>query len=195
MNAAAIVGIITAIIAASAALAGYVINQLAARREQRIKTYAEALRTIRQYQEIPYRVARRTDSTAATRTKLDTQHGEIMSAVGFHLGWLELESPTTAAAYRALWERSRIFGRVHRKWAWRQPLVSADAEMAITLPIRYEIKPELAICVRAMRADSHFFGWRARRAVRRDAAALTERRATEPPPDFTDLETWSPPTQ
>ncbi|MEV0343846.1 hypothetical protein AB0H49_33025 [Nocardia sp. NPDC050713] len=105
MNATAIVGVLTAIIAASVALIGYVINQMTARRERRAKAYAEALRTIRQYQEIPYRVVRRLDSSAETRTRLDDQHGEIMSSIGFHIGWLRLESPDTAAAYEALWER------------------------------------------------------------------------------------------
>ncbi|MET8776857.1 hypothetical protein ABZV58_17790 [Nocardia sp. NPDC004654] len=194
MNATAIVGVLTAIIAASVALIGYVINQMTARRERRAKAYAEALRTIRQYQEIPYRVVRRLDSSAETRTRLDDQHGEIMSSIGFHLGWLRLESPDTAAAYEALWERCRTFGGVYRKWAWRQPLVSTDAQMAVTLPFQFDIKPELDICVQAMRADTHFFGWRARRAVRQRATALAERRAAEPPPDFTTLETWSLPT-
>ncbi|RDI66838.1 hypothetical protein [Nocardia pseudobrasiliensis] len=193
MNATAIVGILTAVIAASAALTGYVVNQMAARRERRSKAYAEALRTIRQYQEVPYRVVRRLDSSAATRTALDRQHGEIISGIGFHLGWLELESPETAAAYRALWERCRTFGRVYRKWAWQQPLVSEDVQMAITLPFRYDIKPELDVCIQAMRADIQFFGWSTRRTARRQSTALATRRAAETPPDFTDLETWTPP--
>ncbi|MFF2550736.1 hypothetical protein ACFVUS_07030 [Nocardia sp. NPDC058058] len=192
MNVTAIVGILTASIAASVALVGYVVNQAAARRERRAKAYAEALRTIRQYQEVPYRVARRLDSSADTRTKLDNLHGEIMSGIGFHLGWLRLESSDTAAAYEALWERSRTFGKVYRKWAWKQPLVSADAQMAITLPFTYDIKPELDVCIRAMRADTRFFGWWARRVARQHAVALAAQRATEPSPDFSVLETWTP---
>jgi hypothetical protein len=182
--------ILTAIIGASVAICGYVLTQAAGRRERRARAHAEALRVISDLQEIPFRVLRRPDSSPATRHELDLLIGETLSKARFHLQLLRLESPTAAAAYDDLWEQTRKHGRVFRRWAWCQEVMTTDKQMAAVPPFDYGNLAEFELCVAAMRADTRLLGGLSRRAIRSRLAAQRQLRAGEGPPDFSALDTW-----
>jgi ketosteroid isomerase-like protein len=101
-NAATVIaGIGAALIAALVAVAGYTIQQRAARREQRARTYAEALQAVEDYLEGPYRIRRR-DGSAEARRHLTESISTIKSRINFHQAWLRIHgSPAVADAYDA----------------------------------------------------------------------------------------------
>ena len=106
--------IIAALVAAVVATFGYVITARAKLLEERRKTYAAALAAVCDYQELPYRIRRRPDSSAATRAALGMIISDVQRDLDFHDQLLELDSPKLGLAYRALVEKSRRIGKPHR---------------------------------------------------------------------------------
>lgn len=51
--------VITALIGAAALLIGYLVNQVANRRAEKMKVFADAIEAVADYQEMPYRIRRR----------------------------------------------------------------------------------------------------------------------------------------
>jgi hypothetical protein len=92
MNSVNLAGLSTAIIAGLVALTGYLLNQFANRRERKSKVYAEALEAIREYQELPYKIRRRPDSSGTTRAALGDKTGEVVSRLWFYRAWLQTDS-------------------------------------------------------------------------------------------------------
>jgi hypothetical protein len=131
--------VIAAAIAALAALAGYLANQFAGRREQRTGMYAEALRALRTYQDTPYRIARRSNSDPQTRERLGIVLGEAVAQVRFYESWLQIHSPEVGAAYGLLYGKVRRLASSYRAKAWERPVMLADSEMAATLLYPYQV--------------------------------------------------------
>src|SRR5512133_3585112 len=93
-----IVVLIVPVVAGCFLLAGYLLNQLWARNERRAKAFAEALATVENYLEMPYRV-RRPASDPGTRATLTNQMSDIKAQIAFHQAWLQVEAPHVAEAY------------------------------------------------------------------------------------------------
>ncbi len=75
----------------SAALT-YHLNQRTTRRERQANVFAEALRAIEDYAELPYRIRRRS-GTPESRHELTEQISQIQSRIAFHQAWLAIEAP------------------------------------------------------------------------------------------------------
>jgi hypothetical protein len=184
MNADTWIPLLTAAIAGLVALIGYSLTQFANRRERKSKSYAEALAAIRQYQELPYLIRRRSESSSTTRSALAQQISEVMAKLGFYRAWLQMDSDTTSTAYDDLVERARQLGRVHLKTAWVGKVIEHDADMIGTqAPFDWTgIIPELDLCVRAMRVELSLWGFISRVSIRRSLARQHQKRAREEEP-------------
>ncbi len=143
--------IIAALVAAAVATFGYAITARAKLLEERRKTYAAALAAVCDYQELPYRIRRRPDSSAATRAALGMIISDIQRDLDFHDQLLELDSPKLGLAYRALVEKSRRIGKPHRDEAWARPPANEDKAMSFPEEYRYEDDDQWDFCRQRMR--------------------------------------------
>jgi hypothetical protein len=143
--------IVAALVAAVVATFGYVITARAKLLEERRKTYAAALAAVCDYQELPYRIRRRPDSSAATRAALGLIISDVQRDLDFHDQLLELDSPKLGIAYRALVEKSRRIGKDHRDEAWARPPASEDKAMSFPEGYRYEDADQWDFCRQRMR--------------------------------------------
>lgn len=149
---AALVPIIAIVGAALTALLTYGLNQNAARRERRARTFGEALSVIEDYAEMPYRIRRRTGS-AEGRLRLTEEVSRIYSRLAFHQALLDIEAPAVAGAYRTLANEAKSEVGDQMKEAWQKPVRTTDAEM--NLEHHYErarVDAARDRCVSAMRA-------------------------------------------
>jgi hypothetical protein len=145
------IALLTAIIAGAVALTGYLLNQLANRRERKSKVFAEALGMIYEYQELPYRIRRRAASDPGTRAVLGGLTSDVMTKLGFYLAWLHMESPEVGGAYRLLLDRVRLFGGRFRNEAWKSPLIADDQEMPSTEYLYDDLHDARMLCISIMR--------------------------------------------
>jgi hypothetical protein len=143
--------IIAALVAAVVATFGYAITARAKLLEDRRKTYAAALAAVCDYQELPYRIRRRPDSSTATRAALGTIISDIQRDLDFHSQLLELDSPELGRAYRSLVEKSRRLGKPYRDEAWTQLPANEDKAMSFPEEYRYEDDDKWTLCMERMR--------------------------------------------
>jgi hypothetical protein len=180
--------ILGALLAAAAALAGYILTQAWNRRERRVRTYAEALSAIRDYQELPYRIYRRQASDAQARVSLGDMLSAAAGKVRFYMATLEMESPLVAMAYRDLRNQTRRRGALYRDWAWQQPPIDNDGAMALNPPFHHDNDEEERLCIACMRHDLRILRIRRSRRLMTQMALLRARRESETPPAFADVE-------
>ena len=145
-----IVAIITGAGAVVAAAVTYGLNQRAGRREQQAKEFAEALATIEEYANMPYRVRRR-PNTPEARQEISAELDKIQSQIAFQHAWLQVEAPKVAAAYDRLVRAARSEAGEQMKKAWTQPPPTLDEEMSLggAYP-RAEIDAARRDCIKAM---------------------------------------------
>lgn len=91
--AAAVLG---ALITVGVAVVGYLAAQRAAWRERQAQVYAEALRSVEDYLEGPYRIKRR-DGSAEQRHVITTWLSDVKSRHNLYKGLLRLHAPTAVA--------------------------------------------------------------------------------------------------
>ena len=163
--------LLSAFVAALAAFSGYLLNQRAARRQRKAQFYAEALQAVKEFEELPYRIAKRKDSTGETRERLGGIVNDSYVKLSFYQAWLRIDSPRVSPAYDGLARRAARFGAPQQVDAWSRPVIDADTDMDLGVEYYYGTRPELAICVTAMRRElgllSVLNGRLTRRAVRR----------------------------
>ncbi len=143
--------IIAALVAAAVATLGYVITARAKLLEDRRKTFAVALTAVHAYQELPYRIRRRPDSTTATRAALGTTISDIQRDLDFHRRLLELDSPKLGRAYYALVQKSRAVGKSYRDRAWEHLPAGEDKAISFPEEYRYDDEEQVAFCLEQMR--------------------------------------------
>lgn len=165
MSPASLIALATASIAASVALVGYFVTQLANRRERKSKVYAEALAVLREYQELPYRIRRRPSSDGPTRAKLGDEVSDVLGRLGFYRSWLEIDSRLVGKAYRDLLEQARWFGAKYRNSAWKEPIISKDVDVG-SLAYEYYMDKEMELCLKAMRYELSLWAFRRRKSIR-----------------------------
>jgi hypothetical protein len=102
--AVAVIALVGAVVSASIT---YWFNQRAARRERRTTVFAEALSTVEEYAEMPYRIRRRSDAGQA-RYDLSEEVSRIQSRLAFHQALLQIESPDIAVAYGTFVRAAKI---------------------------------------------------------------------------------------
>ncbi|MFJ5074910.1 hypothetical protein ACIP8Z_09940 [Streptomyces sp. NPDC088553] len=147
----------TALIVPVIALLGvyvtYVLNQRAARRERRAKTFAEALTAVEEYLEMPYRIRRRPDSPDARR-ELTDQVSSLLARMAFHHAWLQIEASAVAEPYTVLVSAARSEAGVHMSEAWMQPPIQSDDGMNLGQAYpRDQSAAARAACIEAMKSS------------------------------------------
>jgi len=133
-TAVALAGIlVTAIVA----VFGYLYTARVGRRERIARELAEAVRSVGDYQDLPYRIRRRKASDAETRAALTERASDIHSRLDFHTAWLRVAAPLVAEIFDELVETVRNEVGPHVKAAWLEPVIVEDAQMNLGLGARY----------------------------------------------------------
>jgi hypothetical protein len=144
--------IIAALIAALVAVTGYALTQAWARRDRRARAFAEALATVEEYLEAPYRVRRRQAPTAAVRAELASALSDLQGRIAFHRAWLQVEAPAVSRAYDALVVAARAEAGTQMSEAWNTKPISSDAGMNLAIGYSHpQADAERAKVIAAMR--------------------------------------------
>jgi hypothetical protein len=156
---------LTTVIAAIVALVGYVVNQYIARREKKAQFYADALLAVKEFEEIPYRIAKRSDSTPGTRERLGNSVNDGFVKLSYYRAWLRIDSPLVAMAYDNLARKAARIGDKQQLHAWQRELITEDAEMNLGEIYYSSTRHELEVCVQVMRHELGFFAFLARKST------------------------------
>jgi hypothetical protein len=172
--------VLAATIAALAAVSGYLSTQRWKRRDDKARLYADALQAVRRYEELPFRIARRADSTPVTRERMAGVVSDSFVELGHYRALLLLYSREVGDAYSLLLNRTHRNCRPHREEAWSTQPARRDSAVHMGGRFLFDNKPELALCVVAMRRSlqrgAHFRNLRTRRNLR----ALIKARELDP---------------
>ncbi|MFI5494537.1 hypothetical protein [Actinoplanes sp. NPDC051859] len=125
-------------------------NTRKARLDDKAKSFAEALTTIEEYAEMPYRIRRR-PNTENARHEVSADFGKIKARIQFHLAWLQIQAPDVHEAYKLLDEAARGQAGRQAREAWLQPPLTTDEQMnlGVSYP-RDEIDRARNRCLAAM---------------------------------------------
>ncbi|MEW2582101.1 hypothetical protein [Streptomyces virginiae] len=145
----------TALIVPVIALVGvyitFTLNQRAARRERRSRTFAEAMTAVEEYLEMPYRIRRRPASPDARR-ELTDEASSLLARMAFHHAWLQIEASAVAEPYAALVAAARSEAGAHMSEGWEQPPIDTDSGMNLGIAYsRDRSNTARAACIRVMR--------------------------------------------
>jgi hypothetical protein len=149
INPALVVGILAAVVA----ILGYAITNAMNRIERRSKIYADAMLALVQFENLPFRIRRRSDSSDATRTIVGQRVRDVQEALFYHTVLLRLASPRVGAAFKALVEKTREKGVRYRHDAWTLPPARSDADMSLEIRYDYKNKDELDECILLMQRE------------------------------------------
>jgi hypothetical protein len=129
-------GVATIVVTIALAAWNVVKQQKAGRRQERVKTYAEALHAVEDYQEAPYRVLR-TDGSATVRWQLSEAISDIQSRISFYTAWMSIDAPAEVlAAYEAYVVAAKCEAGPQMTAAWRGPVTkrNKDVPLGMMLP-------------------------------------------------------------
>src|SRR4051812_37730383 len=93
-------------------------NQYQSRRDRRRDLYSEAYRAVVSWAEMPYRVRRRDSQKPHELVAL---FHELQEAIDYHDGWISIESPELARAYRHFVDQVKSKTSPAIKQAWADP--------------------------------------------------------------------------
>lgn len=145
-----------ATIAVTIVLAAWAIvnQQKETRRQERAKTYAEAMRAVEDYQETPYRI-RRTDGSTAVRWQLTESISEIQSRINFYTLWMSINvRKEVLEAYKSYVAAARTEAGLQMTAAWQGPVTkkNKDVPLGAALP-RDKADAARKIVLEAIRSD------------------------------------------
>jgi hypothetical protein len=144
---------LTSISAAIVALIGYFLNQKVVRNERRSRVYAEALSALFEFQELPYRVRKRTSSKDSSGI-IAQQISDVFVRLDFYRALLFLESSTVGAAYDDLVRQTQAQADSYRADAWQHPVAAHGPDFHFAVHIyTYNNKPEHDLCMLAMKRE------------------------------------------
>jgi hypothetical protein len=171
-----VVSLTVALIAAAVAVLGYVVNQQWKRRDRKAEVYAQALKAVRTYEELPFRIVRRKDADAETRERYGGLVSDSFIELGFYRAWLLIDSREVGDAYSILLNRTHSECRPNRQAAWATPVVKEDAEAHLGGKFVFNNKPEWSLCVGAMRRELSFWAPFKKLKTRREISKLIKAR-------------------
>ncbi|MBG0569280.1 hypothetical protein [Actinoplanes aureus] len=164
--------LVTATVTALVAIGGYFVNQAAARSERRSKVFAEALAAVFEYQELPFRIRRRTGTPEAAMA-LAQKVGDAFARLTFYRRWLGLESPLVGRAFDNLVRRTDAQWEEFCEHAWHQSPPEDDIGYQVEQwqPYQFDNLDEQELCLRVMRRELRLLGPLYRRSSRTDIDA------------------------
>ncbi|WP_405434898.1 hypothetical protein [Micromonospora sp. NBC_00617] len=145
--------VIVGVIAAAAAVGGYLLSNAGSRRTERARRYAEALDVVERYRQLPYTFLRLHDGTPETRKELAEMLGETQKSLSFHRRWLTLESPELGTAYDNLVDKVRERNSGFRKDALSRPAPATDVDIEAGSLYTFDDRAERLACIRLMRKN------------------------------------------
>ncbi|MGC9497280.1 hypothetical protein [Streptomyces sp. WG7] len=110
------------------------LGQRAVRRESRAKTFAEALTTVEEYLEMPYRTRRRPQSSPAVRQQLTDEVSDLLARMALRQAWLQIEASAVAGPCSALVATARADAGARMSLAWQQPPITTYSGMNLGVP-------------------------------------------------------------
>ena len=162
--------------AAGVALLGYLLSQAAGRRQQKTRLFAEALETVKAFEELPFRIAKRPASDGTTRAELSNKVSDLFVKLGFYRAWTQIESPLVGEAYVILLDKTHAEVGPHRKSAWERDLLQTDREAHLDGLFYVDNKPETALCLAVMQRELRANAVLGRRGTKRMIAHFRQHR-------------------
>lgn len=104
-------------------------QQQQSRRDAASETFTNALDAVHEYQELPYRIRRRSDVPPMTREELTWHASNVQVLLDKHVTRLTFISPEVGEAYRALVCEARKESGKHMSTSWTQPRIVEDKDM------------------------------------------------------------------
>jgi hypothetical protein len=101
------------------------------RRSRTSDLFSEALDAIHEYQELPYRIRRRSDVSQMTPGELSSHAGDVQLLLDKYVTKLSFLDANVGAAYRELVVAARRESGAHMTTAWQQPRIKSDADMVL----------------------------------------------------------------
>jgi hypothetical protein len=147
------VPLFAALIAASAAVIGYLLTYRSRRLDAKAEAYAKALATIEAYKQLPYRIRRRTQDDAKVRAELGGHISDVQQEIAFHRRWLTLDSEIVGEAYDRLVANVYRDGAEHRRRAWKAAPCTKDADMGFNETFPWKDEKYMDACITAMRRE------------------------------------------
>jgi hypothetical protein len=170
-----VVAILTAALAAVVAVGGFLLTYHSTRRDRKAKFFAEALLAVKALQEIPYRVAKRPDSSPETRERLGKVIHDTYVTMSFYQSWLRIDSPVVGEAYRLLSTSADRLVSTQGKHAWSSPIIKEDADMVLGAVYHPETTAEYRLCIKAMRRELGLLSSFSHRSTLQEIRAHSER--------------------
>lgn len=131
-----VAALVAALVAAAVAVVGYRRQQQQHRRDRRAIMFAEALRAVEDYLEVPYRVRRR-DGSHQARMAVTDHISDIQSRISFHTGWLDIHaSPQVRDAYTRYVAAAKQEAGPQVTAAWKARPTRRDRDVPIGEPLR-----------------------------------------------------------
>ena len=124
-------------------------DELARRRELCSKALAAAL----DWLEVPYRIRRREDESAAARVALADGVHELQQRMTFYQAWLRVELPSLALPYESLCAAVKRATVDATQRVWGSPGVRRDSDMNVGGLDIAEMHDETAAFVRSVRHE------------------------------------------
>jgi len=136
---AALIGVLgavtAAIIAAVVAFKAFKTQQREGQRQERARFFADAVRTVEDYAECPYRIRRR-DGSAAARREITQHISDVKSRISFYTGWMAINgSQEVHIAYDAFVKSAQIEAGQQMTAAWRDRPTKRDRDVPIGSPL------------------------------------------------------------
>lgn len=101
----------------------------AAARTENAALFAAALDAVHEYQELPYRIRRRSDAPPMTREELTRHASNVQVLLDKHVTHLTFVDNRVGTAYRALVQATRSESGSHMANAWNEPRITDDKDM------------------------------------------------------------------
>jgi hypothetical protein len=167
LSQANLVTLIVGFSAALVALIGYLLSQSSDRRNAKANSYALALEAVKEFEELPYRIARRPASDGQTRADLGDKMSDAYVKLELYRAWTAIDSPLAGEAYSLLVSRDHKEVRPHIVQAWKFPVMSTDEHAPLNSHFDCDNAPEWDCCIRVMRRELSLFAPLLRPGTRR----------------------------
>jgi hypothetical protein len=153
MNQANLITLIVGFSAALVALIGYLLLQGSDRRNAKENSYALALQAVKEFEELPYRIARRPAADEQARASIGDKMSDAYVKLEFYRAWTAIDSPLAGEAYALLVSRDHKAVRPHIIQAWRMPIMSADEQAPLNSHFDCDNAAEWDCCINVMRRE------------------------------------------
>jgi hypothetical protein len=166
LSQANLIALVVGFSAAFVALVGYVLSQASIRRSSKANSYATALEAVKEFEELPYRIARRPASDERTRADLGGRLSDAYVKLELYRAWTAIDSPLAGEAYSLLVDQDHKLVRSQIMQAWKSPLISSDEQVPLNGYFDCDNIAEWDCCIRVMRRELSMWAPLLRRGTR-----------------------------